>query len=121
MTKSIKKPDADPDGALSERSWIVVADGRKARVFRKDTQGSWELLDQIISTRDHHLKHKPPHIDSIHADDAAFIREVGVWLEEHAGSDSFDKFVLMATPKHLPHFRQSFSEPLQARLHKEID
>jgi protein required for attachment to host cells len=121
MTKSTKKEQGSPAADVSEQTWVVVADGRKARVFRREKSGELELLDQIISTRDHHLKHKPPHIDAIHPDDAAFIKEVGEWLALHCDSDAFDHLVLVASPKNLPYFRQSFSQPLQARLKAELD
>lgn len=121
MTKQGKKQTGRPDLELSGRTWVVVADGRQARVFRKDKSGAMELLDKIVSTRDHHLKHNPPHIDAIHPDDAAFIREVGGWLEDHSEGGSFDKFVLVASPRHLPHFKKAFSKPLQARMGAEVD
>lgn len=124
MSKPVKTPETPqkfPAADKNLQTWVVVADGRKARVFKRGEDGKLELLDRITSTRDHHLQHKPQHMAAIHPDDAAFISEVGDWLVHHSESGSFDKFTLVASSGMLPHFRKSFSAPLHKRMMREID
>jgi protein required for attachment to host cells len=111
---------ASPASEPSPRLWAVVSDGRNARVYRKEDDGNLALLDRITSTRSHHQRHNPPHIEDIHPDDAAFIKDVGKWLHDFSEGDAFDKFVLVASPKMLPHFRNTFSPAVQSRMMAEV-
>lgn len=117
MTKAKKSPEPKE----AEKIWVVVADGRRARVFRRKSTGGLELLDQMVSTRGHQIKHEQPQGETLNPGDAAFIKEVGDWLHGHAEGGAFDKFVLVAASKILPHYRDSFGEPLRARMTREVE
>ena len=74
MSKVEQKPAAEKTPV-----WVVVADHRKARVFKRTDDGNLVLLDKMTSTKNHHLKHDKAEGAQITHEDAEFLKEVGLF------------------------------------------
>ncbi|MEJ8571160.1 host attachment protein [Microbaculum marinum] len=123
-------------------TWVVVADGARARVFVNEGvgKGVHELEDRAFigdrrQNRDiqsdrpgrsfdsggqgrHAME---PRTDPHKHEEHRFLGDVVDWLTGHARQDEFERLVLIAAPRALGELRSLMSKPLAARVVAEID
>lgn len=117
-------------GHKMPKIWILVADSKKARIFRKPDH-HLEKIGEI------HPEEGPgPHIQGsggggrsrLEAHDAAFkhnddlfMKTLAEYLDEAAKAEAFDRLVLALTPKMLGLFRPYLSKEVEVRIVAELD
>ena len=121
-------------------TWILVADGAKARILRSDVQGiardpvktfegSTARSRDIASDRPGRAfdsagigRHamQPPSDPHEH-EEARFLRGVAAYLEQANTEHAFDRLVLVAAPKALGTLRAALSKPLAAKVAGELN
>ncbi len=121
------------------RLWIVVADKRIARIFRK-TNSHLELIGEALPTHQHRAKGMPdnsmgrvtslhgshhhkltPHIEPGRSDAIHFAQDLSSRLGEAVQRDSFDRLVLIATPRTLGDIRPQLHKSVQDRIIAEVN
>lgn len=122
-------------------TWIVVADGARARVFLNEGVGkgvrelsdcafvSPQLRNRDIQAdrpgrtfdRAGHGRHamEPP-TDPQDVIEQRFLREVAVWLDEQRHRGAFDRLVVIAEPRALGVLRRAMPKPLAGTVIAEI-
>lgn len=124
------------------RVWIVVADKRIARIFKK-SNSHLELICEALPTHRQRAKGMPdnsmgrvtslhgsqhhkltPHMQPGRSDAIHFAQDLSSWLEEAARADSFDRLVLIAAPRTLgdirPYLHKSVQDRIVAEVNKEL-
>lgn len=138
MSKSVHTngEDAPVPHARAERIWIVVADSKIARIFKKN--GRLKLFEEMArgaaSEKDITNKtvgrsagpgggrHKrEPHMEQSRGEELAFVGEICDWLDAAEKRDDFDRLVLVAAPRTLGELRDCMSEAIQLRIVAEVD
>lgn len=123
-------------------TWIVVADGQRARILSNagpgqgleevpggefegdDRQGREIMADRPGRTFDSggQGRHsKEPHTDPRQVVEEGFLRRVLDHLATAANRNAFDRLVLVAEPRALGFLRKHLATPLQQRLHADLD
>jgi protein required for attachment to host cells len=122
---------------MAEHTWIVVADGRQARVIERRVRAGLlteredlaRRLDadtvprdrpprafESVGTRRHGLETgASPH----ERDEARFVAEVCAWLNAAARERAFDALVLIAPPCALGLYRAGLDDETRARITRE--
>jgi protein required for attachment to host cells len=122
-------------------TWILVADGARARVFVNEGVGKGvrELSDRAFvgsrlrgreiqsdrpgRTQDRagHGRHamEPP-TDPQEKAESEFLNDVVAWLTEKGHEGAFDRLVLIAAPRALGEIRQTLPKPLAQKVVGEI-
>jgi protein required for attachment to host cells len=117
-------------------TWIVVADGARARILARGEQGgfqpisAWESADAHRPSRDlvsdrpgrgqesattaHHAH--DPRQDPHEERKADFLRDLAERLNRAAAENRFDDFVLFVPPRSLGVLREALDEGAQAKL-----
>lgn len=119
-------------------TWILVADGSKAKVFLSAGEGRLELLqesaivnpasrDQVSDrpgrTFDSHGsgRHaKEPTSDPHDQAESEFIRSVASTVGAACGKKEFDNLVVVAAPRALGDLRAAYSKQLRTSISEEI-
>ena len=121
-------------------TWIVVADGARARIFVNRGPGKGlELSGRELSAEHHrtsdmardslprtqesvgHARHAiEPKVDPHQEAKRGFTEHVAEVLDQSAAERAFDRFVMVAPPKVLGDFRKAISKRLQPLLHTEV-
>ncbi|MDF2096523.1 host attachment protein [Aquibaculum arenosum] len=123
-------------------TWLLVADGARARTFsRQEPSKRLSELDEgsFTGNRSHsrdlgnerpgrtHDSAGPgrhamePPSDPHDLAEQSFLREVVEWLEEKEKSGAFDQLIVVAAPRALGELRRLFSKSLSARILAELD
>ncbi len=122
------------------RTWILVADGSRARVYESLGPGS-ELREvfheeapalrthEIVSDkggRRHDTTGAGRHAVSVASDpqrhgEKEFARRVSGFLDRHAGEGAFDRLVLTAAPATLGDIREMLRKTTRDLVHAEMD
>ncbi|MEM7773998.1 MAG: host attachment protein [Pseudomonadota bacterium] len=123
------------------RTWIVIADGARARVLLHDRSGGGiraiETLDfrgPNLPDRDIHADKPGRTFDSVGAGRHAmepksdphrtakfdFARTLATFLDEQRAADAFDRLVIAAAPATLGDLRAALSPALKAVVHAEL-
>ena len=121
-------------------TWVVVADGRRVRVFRNDGPGKGvepirEEEDAINPRTRQQGTDRPGRVqesvggarhsvepqDLHQAQEAAFARRLGAELSDAARRDAFDRLVLIAAPKCLGDVRSALDDHARSKVIGEID
>jgi protein required for attachment to host cells len=121
------------------RVWIVVADQRIARIFKK-TNSHLELIGEALPIKKHRAKgmhdDSMGRVTSLHAsahhklippqepgrqDAMNFAHDLSAWLEEAVQSDLFDRLVLVAAPRTLGDLRPRLHKTVQDRVIAEVN
>ena len=121
------------------RVWIVVADKRIARIFRK-SNSHLELIGEALPTNRQRAKGIPdnsmgrvtslhgsqhhkltPHMQPGRSDAVHFAQDLSSWLEEAVQKDSFDRLVLIAAPKTLGDIRSCLHKTVHNRIIAEVN
>lgn len=122
-------------------SWVVLADGARARVLRNDGPGTGLT---IIGAHESTAARKPtrdigadrpgrgqesantarhalaPRVDWHEFEKTAFAKGLADYLNEAAGKKEFDALILAAPPKTLGEMRKALGAPVHAALTCEI-
>ncbi len=121
-----------------QREWIVVADGSKAKILKKNGK----LLDHVFPTyrkekviedfdkdarKPGHIRQDlgflgnmfGPHTDIHEHEKIEFLNEIAKLINSNI--DAFDKLVLIAPPERLGELRQSLSSKALAKIAREIN
>ncbi len=125
------------------KTWILVAESSRARLYEWDGKRSSplrELADLVrpqarLHEREitadlpgrnagaddvsHHALADPTPADEQEA--IRFAREVVEHLEQGRKTGAFDRLFISAAPAFLGHLRKAMSEPLQAKVARELD
>lgn len=130
--------DADPSthhGHKITRTWAVIADGKKALVYRK-TEGGLELIadaewgGSTIEPFDGHFfkiseggkgHDSDPHNKKQNHADMVFIHGLVEWLDMAYNEHVFDNLILVAEPHTLGYLRKNLSSNVNARVTGELD
>ena len=104
----------------ASRTWIVVANGRTAKIYKKHGTGM-ELVGKILNEKAHQHHKSFPHKEPHHLHDPAYLQELVAWLDKAAAGDHFDEFILVAAPQTREHFRNTLSKPMLSRIVSEVD
>ena len=121
------------------RVWIVVADQRVARIFKK-SNSHLELIGEALPTHRQRAKGMSDdsmgRVTSLHAsahhklippqepgrqDEMNFAHDLSAWLEEAVQSDLFDRLILAAAPRTLGDLRPRLHKTVQDRVIAEIN
>ena len=120
------------------RVWIVIADNRIARIFRKVGK-RLELIGEALSTPLHLKKGTPdnsmgrvvsyggsrhklePHEQPGNADAINFANDLSLWLERAVQHNFFDRLVIVAAPKTLGNLRQRLGKSVLSRVSAEMN
>lgn len=136
----IASTDTQPSGHHKiPRVWIVVADQRIARIFKK-SNSHLELIGEALPTHRQRAKGMPDdsmgRVTSLHAyahhkltptqepgrqDAMNFAYDLSAWLEEAVQSDLFDRLILVAAPRTLGDIRPRLHKTVQDRVIAEIN
>lgn len=124
------------------RTWIVVADGARARFFLHEGIGKGlkpavdEEMARDLPPNREIVTDKPgrsadpggssrhgfaPTVDYHQFEKARFARQVADVLEKARARDAFDRLVLVAPPKTLGELRQELSKATHERVHGELN
>lgn len=123
------------------RTWVVVADGARARVFeREGAHGLRELPDgNFAGSREpsralggdrpgrtfdsagpaRHAKQPPS--DPHRLEEEGFLRALGQWLHERAKQEAYGALILVAPPRALGTLRKALPEPVARRVEGEVN
>ena len=122
-------------------TWVVVADGARARVFVNEGvgKGVHELEDRaFVGSRRQNQdiqadrpgrafdsagqgRHSmEPRTDPHQHEEREFLRDVVSWLSEHGQNNDFERLVLIAAPRALGELRSLLPKPLSAKVVGEI-
>jgi protein required for attachment to host cells len=126
----------------TEMTWVVVADGARARVFRlaengQDLDPAWEhqLAGSRLRSREiasdrpgrtfdragegRHAKEPPT--DPARYEQEQFAHEVAERLEEDRKKNAFSELIIVASPRFLGDLRQSMTDHLDRCVRAEIN
>ncbi len=119
------------------RIWVVIADRKKAHIYRKTTQKLEKIGEakadgkaSFISgaaksggyshTSGGNIHYSDPRDQEHHHDDVHFIHGMAGWLDQAVQENAFDRLVLVAAPRTLGDLRAVLSKPVHARVMAEV-
>ena len=123
------------------RTWIVIADGARARIVKNAGPGRGVEADSNLVFRSEHRKlqeimadrpgrgfdsvGKGRHAmtdgaDAVREDERHFLQSLAERLEKEAMADAYDRLILIAPPRALGDLRPFLSKPVKNRVHDEI-
>ena len=123
------------------RTWIVIADGARARIVKNTGPGRGVEADAELVFRSEHQKlqeimaDKPGRAfdsvgkgrhamaygsDAVREDERHFLQSLAERLEKEALADAYDRLILVAPPRALGDLRSFLSKPVKNRVHDEI-
>lgn len=125
-----------------KRTWIVIADGARARVITKKEGGNGfeevENFDLIGDNRPSHeiSSDRPgrsyesvgssrhaiePATDPHREEKRKFAHRLSDYLDDRRASDAFDQLIVIAAPRTLGDLREAISAPVRNLVVEEID
>jgi protein required for attachment to host cells len=120
------------------RVWMVAADNRVAKIFRKNN-GHLEFLGEAaaektladltndtvgrsISAASNTVHHKyEPHMAERNQESIAFTQQLAQWLDTAVRENACDRLVIAAAPQTLGNLRKSLSKRVQKHVTAEIN
>ncbi len=123
------------------RTWILIADGARARIVKNTGPGRGVEADSNLVFRSEHRKlqeimaDKPGRgfdsvgkgrhamaygTDAVREDERYFLQGLAERLEKEALADAYDRLILIAPPRALGDLRPFLSKPVRNRIHEEI-
>jgi protein required for attachment to host cells len=120
------------------RIWVVIADRKKAHIYRKTTDGLERIAEAKadgkesfvvgaekthghVHTASGNVRYCSDPRDREHRhDDMTFIYGIAAWLDEAVRENAFDRIVLVAAPRTLGDLRTVLSKPVHARVMAEV-
>lgn len=125
--------------AVRPKTWILVADGSRARVFKlqgralepalpEDFAGPNVPSRDIVSDRpgrafDSHGAHRhamEPREDPKQGEERRFLEAVATAVEEQAKRDAFERLIVAADPRSLGVLRASYGAKTKERVKDEV-
>ncbi len=107
-------------------TWILVADGEEARLFRNAGTDHKTSLQQVELLKPHDLLddgpagHRPPESDQQSIDEATFAKQLVNRLNAAALQNKFEHLVLMADPQTLGQMRPQLHKETVRRIIREV-
>lgn len=107
-------------------TWILVADGEEARLFRnagtdyKASLEQMELLKPQDLLNDGPSGRQPPESDEQSIDEATFAKQLANRLNAAALHNKYEHLVLMADPQTLGQIRPQLHKETERRIIREI-
>lgn len=107
-------------------TWILVADGEVARLFRNAGSDYKVSLEQVELLRPHDLAddgpsgHRPPESDGQSTDEATFAKQLAHRLNTAALQHKFDHLILVADPQTLGQIRPQLHKETERRMLREV-
>jgi len=123
------------------RTWYVVTDGGHARILqRRDAQGAFDTLREIVSSDIHRHSHElgterpgrthesgtvvrhalQPREDLHQAEKRKFVEEVARALNEANARDEFDRLILVAPAHALNELKHALDAPSQRKVDAQL-
>jgi protein required for attachment to host cells len=123
------------------RTWIVIADGARARIVKNAGPRHGVEADSNLVFRSEHRKlqeimaDKPGRAfdsvgkgrhamalgaDAVREDERHFLQSLAERLEKEAMANAYDRLILIAPPRALGDLRSFLSKPVKNRVHDEI-
>ncbi|MDQ6645740.1 MAG: host attachment family protein [Pseudomonadota bacterium] len=114
-------------GKIPTDTWVVVADGGKARMLR-NTGGEGDALsltqDRALEAKDMDVEgpagHQPPETSGSYMDEATFAKQLAHLLNAAALKDEFSHLVLIADPQTLGQIRPQLHQETTRRMVGEL-
>lgn len=114
-------------GKIPTDTWVVVADGAKARMLRNIGEGVTLSLrqDQLLDSQDIEVNggpsgRQPPEKTGSYIDEATFAKEIAHRLNAAALKDEFSHLILVADPQTLGQIRPQLHQEATRRLLGEL-
>lgn len=114
-------------GKIPTGTWVVVADGSKARMLRNVGEGTKLSLTQenLLDWENTVVEggpsgRQPPETSGSHIDEATFAKELAHRLNAAALKDKFSHLVLIADPQTLGQIRPQLHQETTKRLVGEL-
>lgn len=114
-------------GKIPTGTWVVVADGSKARMLRNVGEGTTLSLkqDQLLDSRELEVDggpsgRQPPETAGSYIDEATFAKELAHRLNAAALKNEFSHLVLVADPQTLGQIRPQLHQEATKRLVGEL-
>lgn len=114
-------------GKIPNDTWVVVADGSKARMLRNVGEGIKLSLkqDHLLDSRDMEVDggpsgRQPPETTGSYIDEATFAKELANRLNAAALKEEFSHLVLVADPQTLGQLRPQLHQETTKRLVGEL-
>lgn len=122
-------------------TWILIADGARARIVKNAGPGRGVEADPNLVFRSEHRKlqeimadrpgrafdsvgsgrHAMTHgADAVREDERHFLQSLAKRLEREAVAGAYDRVILVAPPRALGDLRPFLSKPVRSRIHEEI-
>jgi protein required for attachment to host cells len=126
-----------PSPYTQKRTWVVVADQQRARVFKR-INSHVEQIGEMSATPYAEIEltrntigqagapgkgsHAyEPSMEESRQVPLAFAREIDAWLDKAAGQKAFDNLILIAAPRTLGDLRESLSKTVKSKVVNEFD
>jgi protein required for attachment to host cells len=131
----LKKEPHIHAGHAVPRIWVIVADRKRAHIYRKTAESLEKIADANADGKDmvimghseikgHFLpSHGASHHDQRddeYQDDMNFVHGLAGWLDQAVREDAFDRIVVVAAPRTLGNIRAALTHPVHARVMAEI-
>lgn len=113
-------------GKIPTGTWVVVADGGKARFLRNVGEGIAISLKQekVLDAQDMDVEgpsgHQPPETSGSYIDEATFAKQLANRLNAAALKDEFSHLVLVADPQTLGQIRPQLHQEAIKRMVGEL-
>ncbi len=113
-------------GKIPTGTWVVVADGSKARFLRNVGEGMALSLKQekVLDAQDMDVEgpsgHQPPETSGSFIDEATFAKQLANRLNAAALKDEFSHLVLVADPQTLGQIRPQLHHEATKRMVCEL-
>ena len=114
-------------GKIPTDTWIVVADGGKARMLRNVGEGMKLSLkqDELLNAQEMEIEggpsgHQPPETAGSYIDEATFAKQLAHRLNAAALKDEFEHLVLIADPQTLGQIRPQLHQEATRRMVGEL-
>lgn len=101
---------------MKDKTWILVANGRFARVYLSIRNGP---LEEVGTLGDDNPAHEPP-VPARPDDMAVFAREVAHHLDKALDAKEFQKLYLVSSPAFLGLLRGDLSQRVEAVLAGDV-
>lgn len=113
-------------GKIPQDTWVVVADGNKARMLRNVGEGITLSLkqDQLLNAEDMDVEgpsgRQPPETAGSYIDEATFAKQLAHRLNAAALKDEYSHLILVADPQTLGQIRPQLHQEATRRMVGEL-
>ena len=102
--------------ARPERTWIVVGDASRARIFEEGIAGPWHLREEFD-----HPEGMAPRTDPADVSAERFARTLAERIDSACHQKAFDKLVLVAPPRFLGVLEGALGKETARHVTRKVD